>query len=149
TDAVNPSLTSQGLGRALVWVFNPASLGTNLEGNPTNVITLFGDTPRALAVAPGGGSVYAAVFKSGNRTTSLNEGQVCDGGSEAGPCGSGPGGLPAPNTNFQGVTGPEVGLIVKFEDGIWQDELGRSWPVPFSLPDFDVFQISTSTFTQT
>ena len=151
TDVVNPSLTTQGIGRALVWVFNPANLGTNLEGNPVSVITLFGDTPRALAVSPDGTSVYAAVFHSGNRTTTINEGAVCDGGATAPPCGSSPGGLPAPNVNFEGTPGPEVGLIVKFNplSGTWQDELGRNWPVPFSLPDFDVFRISTATLTQT
>ena len=29
-----------------------------------------------------------------------------------------PGGLPAPNTNFQGVAQPEVGLIVKFDSSV-------------------------------
>jgi DNA-binding beta-propeller fold protein YncE len=151
TDPVNPSLITQGIGRALVWVFDPANLGTNLEGNPLAVITLFGDTPRALAVSPDGSSVYAAVFHSGNRTTSIIETSVCNGGAGAGPCGSGPGGLPAPNTNFQGVPAPEVGLIVKLNPGSgnWEDELGRSWPVSFSLPDLDVFQINTNTLAQT
>ena len=40
------------------------------------MIELFGDTPRALAVAPGGGTVYAGVFHSGNQTTALSEGVV-------------------------------------------------------------------------
>jgi YVTN family beta-propeller protein len=151
TDPVNPSLITQGVGRALVWVFDPANLGTNLEGNPLSVITLFCDTPRALAVSPDGASVYAAAFHSGNRTTAIIETSVCNGGAGAASCGTGPGGLPAPNTNFQGTPGPETGLIVKFNpiSGTWQDELGRNWPVAFSLPDFDVFQISTTTLTQT
>jgi len=37
-----------------------------------------------------------------------------------------PGGLPAPNTNFQGVPQPEVGLIVRLNqsNSHWEDELG-------------------------
>ena len=97
--------------------------------------TLFGDTPRALAVAPDGSTVYAAVFHSGNQTTTVTEGVVCDGGASApapctvGPAVTMPGGLPAPNTNFQGTPRPETGLIVKFDpaSGHWQDELGRNW----------------------
>src|SRR5205823_4276080 len=71
---------------------------------------------------------------SGNQTTSLSEGLVCDGGTSAAPCtlsdGSVmPGGLPAPNRNFQGTAGPETGLIVRFDpsSGRWEDRLGRNW----------------------
>src|SRR5262249_38046166 len=60
-------LTTEGIGRADVWVFDATALGPNLGGTPATIITMFGDTPRALAVAPGGGTVYAAVFHSGNR----------------------------------------------------------------------------------
>jgi YVTN family beta-propeller protein len=143
-------LTTAGVGRADVYIFNGAP--------PYNFLalrTLFGDTPRALAVSPDGGSVYAAVFHSGNRTTTLSEGVVCNGGAAAAPCStdgvnSFPGGLPAPNTNFQGVQQPETGLIVKFDpaSGEWRDGLGRDWSdgVRFSLPDLDVFQINASGF---
>ena len=122
------------------------------------VIELFGDTPRALAATPDGSTVYAAVFHSGNQTTAVTEGAVCDGGAGAAPCAlrrrqvagrpagrQVPGGLPAPNANVESVAGPEVGLIVKFDrdDGEWQDELGRNWSngVRFDLPDLDVFAI--------
>ena len=68
--------------------------------------TLFGDTPRALAVTRRR-TVYAAVFHSGNRTTTLNEGVVCNGGSGAGPCNVGgttiPAACPAPNTQLPGA----------------------------------------------
>jgi DNA-binding beta-propeller fold protein YncE len=148
-----PLLTTPGVGRALVWVFDPANLGTTLTGTPVEIIELFGDTPRALAVSPDGSTVYAAVFHSGNRTTTVAESAVCDGGASAGPCNvfgsSMPGGLPAPNTNFDGTPQPEVGLIVKFDpaSGQWRDELDRSWNdyVRFRLPDYDVFAISTTT----
>ena len=149
TAPIPPLLTSPGIGRALVWSFDPANLGTNLEGDPLSVVALFGDTPRALTVSADGNSVFASIFHSGNQTTAIFEGAVCDGGSTAGTCmfngQTMPGGLPAPNDNFQGVGGPETGLIVKFNpvSGNWEDELARSWPVPFSLPDLDVFEIST------
>jgi DNA-binding beta-propeller fold protein YncE len=144
----DPQLTTAGVGRADVWVFDATALGTSLEGDPLTIVTLFGDTPRALAT--NGNTVWAAVFHSGNQTTALNEGIVCNGGSGAAPCNAGqyPGGLPAPNQNVQGTQQPEVGLIVKFNIAAsqWRDELGRNWNngVKFSLPDFDVFGIDSN-----
>jgi YVTN family beta-propeller protein len=134
---VDPELTTAGVGRADVWVFNTASLGTSLGGDEETIITLFGDTPRALAVSPDGSRVYAAVFHSGNRTTALSEGLIPDGGQGAG-------GLPAPNANFpEGIPGPETGLIVQFDGSQWKDDIGRNWSanVRFNLPDEDVFVI--------
>ena len=61
--------------------------GDSLGGKPLTIITLFSDTPRALAATPDGSRVYAAAHASGNRTT--------------------------------------TGLIVKYKDGRWQDEIGR------------------------
>ncbi|MGZ8243379.1 YncE family protein [Methylomagnum sp.] len=44
-----------------------------------------GDMPHALAVSPDRGTVYAAVFFSGNQTTTVSPGAVCPGfGNE--PC---------------------------------------------------------------
>ena len=157
-DSVPLNLTTPGTPRALVYVFNATNLGNTLGGSPETVIELFGDTPRALAASPDGHTVYAAVFQSGNQTTTVTEGAVCDGGSPAGPCtvdgvqvpgglsgGQVPGGLPAPNVNTEGTPGPEVGLIVKRNQasGLWEDELGRNWTnaVRFNLPDRDVFRI--------
>src|SRR5579875_2765229 len=122
-------LTTPGIGRADVWVFDATNLGTGLGGTPLTVVTLFGDTPTALA-----------------------EGVVCDGGAGAGPCTVAgvtyPGGQPAPNASADGITGPETGLIVKFNatDGHWEDVLGRNWDnaVRFFLPDDDVFQIDAT-----
>src|SRR4029079_16673452 len=105
-NAASPQLTTAGVGRADVWVFDALNLGATLGGTPIKIVTLFGDTPRALAASPDGSKVYAAVFQSGNQTTTINEGLVCDGGSTAGPCTANglttPGGLPAPNQNFEG-----------------------------------------------
>ena len=78
-------LTTPGIGRADVWVFDATNLGATLGGTPQTIITLFGDTPRALAVSPDGNTVYAAVFHSGNRTTTISEGLVPS-GATALPC---------------------------------------------------------------
>jgi DNA-binding beta-propeller fold protein YncE len=146
----DPQLTTPGVGRADVWVFDADDLGTSLWGTPLARVVLFADTPRALAVSPDGATVYAAAFHSGNQTTSLSEGAVCNGGALASPCMLGdasvmPGGLPLPNDNFEGVHGPETGLIVKFDPGSgeWRDGIGRDWSpaVRFDLPDLDVFAI--------
>jgi hypothetical protein len=76
-------LTTPGTGRADVWVFDALALGdASLGGTPLAILTLFGDTPRALAASPDGASVYAAVFKSGNQTTTVSEALVCDGRTE-------------------------------------------------------------------
>jgi YVTN family beta-propeller protein len=137
-------LTTAGIGRADVWVFDTGDPGT-----PLTKLTLFGDTPRALATSPDGNTVYAAVFESGNRTATLSEGLVCDGGAAAPPCSVAgvpmPGGLPAPNTDCFGNAQPETGLIVRWNPAhaAWEDGLGRDWgaAVRFSLPDEDVFAI--------
>lgn len=143
----DPELTTAGVGRADVWVFDAGQLGAALGGTPLTILTLFTDTPRALAASPNGSRVFAAGFHTGNRTTALHEGLVCDGGASAPPCTvSGhlmPGGLPPPNVDADHVPQPEVGLIVKFDGDDWRDGLGRSWnaAVRFALPDKDVFTI--------
>ncbi len=139
----------EGIGRADVWVFDAGNLGSSLGGMPLTIVTLFGDKPRALAKSPDGSQVYAAVFRSGNQTTSVNEGLVCNG---AGPCDGQdaryPGGRPGPETNFQGIASRETGLIVGMNPvtGNWEDELGRNWnpAVRFELPDLDVFVIDAN-----
>jgi DNA-binding beta-propeller fold protein YncE len=157
-ESIPSNLTTPGTPRALVYVFDATNLGSGLGGTPETIIQLFGDTPRALAASPDGHTVYAAIFNSGNETTTVTEGAVCDGGAAAAPCavdgvqlpgglpsGQVPGGLPAPNVNVENIVGPENGLIVKHDDasGLWKDELGRNWnnAVRFSLPDLDVFGI--------
>ena len=135
----DPQLTTPGVGRADVWVFDANNLGTTLTGTPLTIVTLFSDTPRALAVSPDGSKVYAAAFHSGNRTTTVHEAFVPNGGQAAG-------GLPAPNTSADGTPQPEVGLIVKFNGTHWVDELNRAWDdqIRFSLPDKDVFVINAN-----
>jgi YVTN family beta-propeller protein len=148
----DPQLTTPGVGRADVWVFDAAAPGPEPGGVPLTIVTLFTDTPRALAATPDGTTVYAAGFHSGNQTTTVVEGAVCNGGTSAPPCNVGglpvPGGLPGPNTNFQGITRPETGLIVRYDQtsGGWLDQLGRDWrnAVKFNLPDRDVFAIDAT-----
>jgi DNA-binding beta-propeller fold protein YncE len=148
-----------GQGRADVWVFDAANPGSSLGGDPITIVTLFGDRPRALAASPDGSTVYAAVFRSGNQTTAVSEGLVCNtsSGNFASntvqpPCTifgvQSPGGTPPPHRNHQNANRPEMGLILKWNrDGgssnQWQDELGRNWNamVRFDLPDEDVFRI--------
>ena len=70
-------MTTPGVGRADVWVFNPASLGTAVGGRPVRIMTFFTDTPRALAVSPDKSTVFVAGFKTGNQTTSIIEEAIC------------------------------------------------------------------------
>ncbi|WP_437288403.1 hypothetical protein [Sorangium sp. So ce406] len=132
----DPQLTTPGVGRADVWVFDANHLGATLGGAPLTILTLFTDTPRALAATPDGTRVYAAGFHSGNQTTVVTELLVPDGGEANG-------GSPGPTTNADGDPAPEVSLIVKFDGAHWVDELGRWWDsqVKLSLPDKDVFAI--------
>jgi DNA-binding beta-propeller fold protein YncE len=151
-----PLLTSPSVPRALVWVFDATDLGDSLGGDPLTIVPLFGDTPRALAASPDGSRVYAAVFHSGNQTTAVSEGAVCNdnliNGMPSGPCslpgGTMPGSLLPPETNIAGTLRPETGLIVKYNpvDEGWQDEIGRNWnpAVKFNLPDKDVFVINAN-----
>jgi DNA-binding beta-propeller fold protein YncE len=133
---VAANLTTAGIGRALVWVFDATNLGAALGGTPLTVLTLFGDTPRALAVKPDGTRVYAAVFHSGNRTTAITETTVTNNG-----------GLPPPPPGST-ANPPDTGLIVKFNptNNRWEDVIGRNWTaqVPFTLPDKDVFVIDAT-----
>jgi YVTN family beta-propeller protein len=147
---IDPQLTTPGIARALVQVFD-ASGTSNV---PIAAIELFGDTPRALAASPDDSTVYAAVFLSGNRSTTVTDGAVCDGGGDVGPCDVFgtimPGGLPAPSPlSCKGETQPEAGLIVQHSEssGEWEDGIGRPWTeaVRFDLPDWDVFAIDATT----
>ncbi|MGB0619748.1 MAG: YncE family protein [Myxococcota bacterium] len=141
----DPQLTTAGVGRADVWVFDALALSSTLGGTPVDVLTFFADTPRALATD--GTNVYVAAFLSGNQTTTIGEPLVPDGFDSAGPSGGAPGGVPGPNDNAASDAAPETGVIVKYDGTNWQDALGRSWNavVPFDLPDHDVFVVNANT----
>ncbi|HEX8537485.1 MAG TPA: hypothetical protein VF664_08465 [Cystobacter sp.] len=91
-------------------------------------IALQGVSPRALAVSPSGGSVYAAFAMSGNRTTLI-------------PASLAPA-QPAP-TNTSLPAPPDVGLIVDARDSNW------SSVIRYTMPDNDVVEINASTQTVT
>jgi YVTN family beta-propeller protein len=156
--AGDPQLTTPGIPRADVWVFDPANLDSTAGGTPLRIMSFFTDTPRALAVTPDRNTVYVAGFKTGNQTTTILQGRVCTGFQPYRPCtlpdGSvSPGGNPGPATDSQGEPAPEVGLVVKYNNssGHWEDELHRVWDnsVRFNLPDTDVFAVDANSLTQT
>ncbi|MEO7110763.1 MAG: hypothetical protein ABI183_10020, partial [Polyangiaceae bacterium] len=153
--AGDPQLTTAGIGRADVWVFDATNLGTGVGAAPIKIVTLFGDTPRALAVTPDGKTVYAAIFKSGNGTMATSSELPCPGFDDAThttPCVvegvSIPGAPPGPATNHAGIPGPAVSMLLKLDNrNVWRDQLGRDWTnaTAFTLPDQDVFAVDTTT----
>ncbi|CCE04888.1 conserved exported hypothetical protein [Bradyrhizobium sp. STM 3843] len=156
--AGDPQLTTPGVPRADVWVFDPNNLGATMGGTPVRIMSFFTDTPRALAVSPDGNTVYVAGFETGNQTTAINEGRICDGFNPRQGCllidlSISPGGNLGPAADTSGEPAPKVSEIVKFNNttGHWQDELNRVWDnsVRFSLPDTDVFAIDANALTQT
>jgi DNA-binding beta-propeller fold protein YncE len=157
--AGDPQLTTAGVGRADVWVFDATNLGSTVGGTPAKIITLFGDTPRGLAVTPDGNTVYAAIFKSGNQTSSTSSELPCPGfdTTDAGnPCTVAgitvPGAPPGPATDHAGRPAPAVAMILKMDaNGVWRDVLGRDWTAAtvFSLADQDVFAIDATNLATT
>jgi len=146
---IDPQPITPGVGRADVWVFDADALASDqtLGGTPLNIITLFTDSPRALAVSADGTRVYAAGFKTGNQTTAIYEGTVTANGGV-------PGATTMVDTNGDGVPEPHMvandgtlqpltSLIVKYNGKHWVDENDKNWDaqVNFSLPDKDVFVI--------
>src|SRR6188768_733225 len=77
----DPALTQPGIGRADVFVYDAARLGPVNAEKPVEVLSLFTDTPRALAV--GQGKVFAAGFMSGNQTSIVRYQLVVERGRES------------------------------------------------------------------
>lgn len=168
--AGDPQLHTSGVGRSDVWVFDVNNPGDALGGVPLKIVSLFGDSPRGLAVSPDEGQVYVGVFHSGNQTTAVHEAVMCYGfedddyGRE--PCqlmdgisspqgledGWLPGGRTAPGVNAHGQYQPWTSMIVKYhrDSGQWQDTKGRNFSngIRFHLPDLDVFSVNTQTLEQ-
>jgi DNA-binding beta-propeller fold protein YncE len=143
--AGDPQLTTEGIGRADVWVFDAGSLGSTLGGTPVEILSFFADTPRALATD--GATVYVAAFHSGNRTTVITEPAVPNGFATSCGVGGVGQGVPGPSANAGTEAAPETGVIVKFNGSDWVDALGCSWTpaVSFDLPDHDVFAVDANT----
>jgi DNA-binding beta-propeller fold protein YncE len=159
--AGDPQLTTAGVGRADVWVFDATQTGadTTLGGKPIAILTLFADKARGLAVSPDAATVYAANFHSGNQTTVISSFLPCPGMNNTGfgsttPCTQNgvtvPGSAPGPATNYAGIPAPRVAVIVKKNaTGQWLDAAGLDWSsvVQFDLPDQDVFAIDATALT--
>ena len=135
----DPQLTTPGVPRADVWVFDAVNPGAAPHGEPLTILHLFGDTPRGLAASADGARVYAAVFNSGNRTTTLFA-DIQRGGVTK----------PPPYENVEGIEAPATGLIVQYDGADWVDSgdpttgvagKAHNERVLFSLPDNDVFEI--------
>jgi DNA-binding beta-propeller fold protein YncE len=141
-------------GRADVWVFDTNSLGTSLGGDRLAKLTLFADTPRALAVSADGKTVYAAAFFSGNQTTTVSVDAVRHVHSAWVVPNSG-GNLVFWPVDAQGHLSPYpqplTGLVVKYRPDStgtshWLDAYGANFDayVHISLPDNDVFAIDAT-----
>ncbi len=114
------------VGRADLWIFDANSLGSALGGTPETILTLFGDTPRALAATPSGDKVYLSVFHSGNRTTAI------------------------PNRILPIEPGSiDIGAIAAFNGSTWTARGGIdvSSYIKLELPDYDVFSIDADAVT--
>ncbi|HKY39970.1 MAG TPA: beta-propeller fold lactonase family protein [Polyangiaceae bacterium] len=138
----DPELFTPAVGRADIWVFDANNLGSAPGGERLTKVTVFGDTPRALAVTPDGHRVYAAPFFSGNQTTiaSVDAASVVYADR-----------LDPENPNFITFLGqrqPLTSLIVKYKAGSdgashWFDAEGTNFDdwIRANLPDYDVFAI--------
>ena len=151
--AGDPQLTTEGVGRADVWVFDAASPGNAFGGLPIQILSFFADTPRALATD--GTTVYVAALHSGNQTTAIPDTEVPDGFATSCGVGGVGQGVPGPSTSVDPDGGgplpeppaPETGVIVKFDGSDWVDALGCTWTteVELDLPDQDVFAVNANT----
>ena len=135
---IDAQLFTPSVGRADVWVFDARARGLSLGGDPVTVLSMFGDTPRALTVSPDGNTVYAAVMNSGNLTSVVGENNIAK---------------PGPVQSSDGELQPDTGLIIKFDGDTWRDATGAATDlnntsydslIRFSLPDIDVFAISAT-----
>jgi DNA-binding beta-propeller fold protein YncE len=126
-------------------VFDANDLGAAAGGQRLTKITLFADTPRALAATPDGKTVYAASFFSGNQTTTVTDEAVLQvyGGTMPGPATITLGGTTLPQ--------PGTGEVVKYKAGPdgtfhWFDMYGSNFDafVNITLPDDDVFAIDAT-----
>lgn len=145
---IDPQLTTPGVGRADVWVFdaNQCCNGNTVGGTPLTILSFFADTPRALAVTPDERKVYAAAFHSGNGTASTFVGNFFGLGNPLPPVQLFPF-LPVPlNVNALGEPQPLTAVIARYDGTNWRDENGliRDPEIPFTLPDRDVFAIDAT-----
>ncbi|PWT85329.1 MAG: hypothetical protein C5B56_14210 [Proteobacteria bacterium] len=145
---IDPQLSTPGVGRADVWVFDADHCcdGATMGGTPLTILTFFSDTPRALAVTPDGSKVYMAAYFSGNGTATSFIGNFFGLANPLPPFQLFPI-FPVPlNVNAFGQPQPLTGVIVKYDGTHWKDETGliRDPEMTFTLPDRDVFAIDAT-----
>ena len=140
---------------------------SNLNAAPTT-INIIGEDPRALAVSPDGNTVYAAIFESGNGTTSLSGGEsVSAGNAVSRPESPYAGQNPPPNNgnSFSPAINPAIGtppktalIVRKNAQNQWKDDNNGDWTSFISgslaslskrqpgwdLPDNDVARINAN-----
>ncbi len=163
TSAYRGEPFTQGIGRGEVWVL--AADETAIDARIAR-LRLFGTSPRGLAVSPDGRRVYAAIFKSGNGSSSVGVEAVEASltATASGPVSTSPPMTPRATAGPRDLArlepfgradqlvdapglatpGPPItGRIVRRVDGRWVDSGGGDWNVvlPFDLPDQDVFVI--------
>lgn len=141
----NPDLFNAFAGRSDVWVFSTLDLGLSPGGTRIGKLSLFGDTPRALAANADGSRVYAAPFNSGNQTTVASMDAVRHVYASS---------VDPENEDifiFNGQRTPVTSRIVKYKAGPdgafhWFDDLGTNFDawVRVRLPDYDVFTIDAA-----
>jgi len=61
---IDPALNTPGIGRADIWVFDSSAIDDTPGGAVEQILTLFGDRPRPLAVSADGLRVFAGIFLS-------------------------------------------------------------------------------------
>jgi YVTN family beta-propeller protein len=121
----------------LVQVFNVSTWAT-----VTNLV-IDGNRPRAMAVSPGGGTIYVAIFESGNASTIIGSGispleslprpepvsfpNAPSGGADP-PPNDGSSFNPPINPALSNTPPPRTGLIVKKNSaGHWMDDNDGDW----------------------
>jgi DNA-binding beta-propeller fold protein YncE len=145
---LDPQLSTAGVGRADVWVFDAKACcsGTSAGGTPLTILSFFSDTPRALAVTPDGSKVYMAAYFSGNGTATTFVGNFFGLTNPLPPVQVFPF-FPLPlNVNAFGQPQALTSVIVKYDGAHWKDENGmvRDPEMKFTLPDRDVFAIDAN-----
>jgi DNA-binding beta-propeller fold protein YncE len=139
-------------GRADVWVFDANNLGASLGGDRLTKLTLYADTPRALAASADGKTVYAAAFFSGNQTSVVSVDSVRHvHAAWLDPASSNLVHWPVDATHLSPYPQPLTGLVVKYRADAtgalhWLDAYGANFDayVNITLPDLDVFAIDAT-----
>jgi len=120
-----------GIGRAQLWIFEALR-----PKAPPKILTLFGTKLRALAASPDGRQLYAAIYLSGNGTTTVSGEDAVRLGRQR----------PLMLDSIPYTAVPKQGAIVRRNGTRWRDYAGRDWTpaITFELPDYDVFVIDTA-----